>query len=73
MEAFCCCFGACCSELGTACTKLIGSRKTTQLAYILLIVFLIIPVVGITFLLDKLNKLIDITPSYLTLYSDQLY
>lgn len=69
MEALCCCFGLCCSEAGAACTKLIGTRRTTQLGYIMLIVFLIIPVVGITFLLDKLNKLIDITPSYPSLQS----
>lgn len=63
MSELLCCFGLCCSEIGTACTRLIGTRKVTQLSYIMLVIMLILPVVVATFILDKINKIVSITPT----------
>lgn len=58
---FCCCCTPCCNELSDACSKFIGPRKMTQISYVSMIVFFLLPVVLLTFIFQQLNSLSSLT------------
>lgn len=63
----CCC--CCCAEIGSACRRLLGTRKVTKINYLIMVLAFVVPLMLAVYLLELLGNWLHLSPGYLTTYT----